>query len=87
MFQIVFKRTANVNASLKVTQAKTGNRGISMAKGPDEGGSSSSIGFVTGWREHPQVAVLPWAHLLPHLALAQASSIDAFSSGMASSSS
>jgi hypothetical protein len=50
---------------LKEAQAKTGFKGISMAKGPAEDGS---IGFSPGWREAPNVQGLPWASLLPHLA-------------------
>jgi len=59
---IVFKRTP-VNAELKKSNITGGVRGVTMAQGPPDSGTT---GFVTGWREQLDTSALPWGHLLPH---------------------
>lgn len=75
---IVFTRPGSLNSVLQknITSQKaskiTGHKGVVMAKGPAEDGST---GFTPGWRSQERVAEwkdLPWAHLLPWQELMQA---------------
>ena len=67
---IVFKRSVNsdLKASLSQQTVQAKPRGVVMARGPAEDGST---GFPSGWRcKHlstMKAAEVPWAHLLPHI--------------------